>query len=289
VDASRTKNPAVALYDSTGKFIRRVRLWMTPPIGGMELLQQLPDGAMLGGGRFGWRVFDETGRFRAGSSDRASLVGAFSDGTLLVSSLGPQADSWSFGASQFVIRSIDHSRVTQGGAEQMRVPLSVSSPRTSVSASRPPGDHAPWPVVVSPAVVVGNDVVWTFDVFKWELRRYDATGTLKAIVLPPPPAVLKGATRDIGYPRSAVSHNEMLADDRGRLWLQVDGAPVRGDGERGRRWLVIDVDGRLLGSVVTPAGFRPYQVARDLILGTLQSSSPPGTVAASYRLTPATR
>ncbi len=56
----------------------------------------------------------------------------------------------------------------------------------------------------------------------------------------------------------------MMVDAEGNLWVRDYRCP--GD-DRLPRWTVFDADGRMLGQVITPAGFSIYEIGSDYILG----------------------
>lgn len=56
----------------------------------------------------------------------------------------------------------------------------------------------------------------------------------------------------------------LVVDDVGFLWVREFEAP---GAEGPRQWIVFDTDGRLLGTVQMPRGFRVFQIGRDFVLG----------------------
>jgi hypothetical protein len=59
-----------------------------------------------------------------------------------------------------------------------------------------------------------------------------------------------------------------LLDDTGRLWIESPDRTVAGfDSNSPRVWWLLAPDGRLLGSIRTPIGFRPMHAGADFVLG----------------------
>jgi hypothetical protein len=65
-------------------------------------------------------------------------------------------------------------------------------------------------------------------------------------------------------------HGPMLVDDLGHLWVAGGRSSLldsdRPD-ERQERWNVFDPDGRFLGGITTPDGFRVTQIGQAFVLG----------------------
>jgi hypothetical protein len=68
---------------------------------------------------------------------------------------------------------------------------------------------------------------------------------------------------EIPVAKSLPTATRMLADDQGNLWIQ--GFPL--PGEPPAPWSVLDLQGRLLGSVSLPERFRPTHIGAGEIVG----------------------
>lgn len=66
-------------------------------------------------------------------------------------------------------------------------------------------------------------------------------------------------------PATLPSYADLLGDGGGRLWLREFLLPD--EQARGERWTVFDADGRMLGTVATPAGLRVTEIGADYVLG----------------------
>lgn len=66
-------------------------------------------------------------------------------------------------------------------------------------------------------------------------------------------------------PDTLPAFSQMMIDPAGRLWLLS--TTIAGVDDRPRTATVLDADGSFLGDVELPAGFRPFQVGEDWILG----------------------
>lgn len=84
------------------------------------------------------------------------------------------------------------------------------------------------------------------------------------------PASMANAMRTVfleaGVPRTLPTHDQMLVDPSGHVWLREDVGIVRRD-TVDQRWTVLDREGRWLGTVVTPRRLVVHQVMKDAILG----------------------
>ncbi len=125
---------------------------------------------------------------------------------------------------------------------------------------------------------------------RWTLSLHRPDGTVERIVrvaLPPEPVTpdavdafvehavgqategarpsLRRALERAPAPDSMPAFEALLPAPDGGFWVQAF-RPAHQEGPR--RWLVFDPEGRLLGSVVTPAGFVVHQLGADFILGT---------------------
>jgi hypothetical protein len=76
---------------------------------------------------------------------------------------------------------------------------------------------------------------------------------------PMPPST----TYDIPIPSMMPPFSAFIVDDRGYLWV----APFAEMDEDAESWKVFDESGRLLGSVVVPPRFRPFEIKNGEILG----------------------
>ena len=70
------------------------------------------------------------------------------------------------------------------------------------------------------------------------------------------------------FPATLPAYERLLVDSGGNLWAAAyavaDSLPVS--------WTVFAPDGRLLGDLTTPAGFTPYQIGSDWLLGVSEDS-----------------
>ena len=71
------------------------------------------------------------------------------------------------------------------------------------------------------------------------------------------------AMRSIPHAATVPFYERLLGDDEGNLWVQEFTVP----GEPPPGWAVYDPDGRLLGSVALPDGFRPTHIGGDFVVG----------------------
>ncbi|MEW5927216.1 MAG: 6-bladed beta-propeller [Gemmatimonadota bacterium] len=65
------------------------------------------------------------------------------------------------------------------------------------------------------------------------------------------------------YPETMPAHGEIRADPAGGLWV----SDFRVSPDDAGRWTVFDPEGRMLGTVATPARFRVFDVGTDYVLG----------------------
>ena len=84
----------------------------------------------------------------------------------------------------------------------------------------------------------------------------------QGMTLPPP---LRQAIEEMPPPATRPAYDRMIVDPAGAVWLR----PFRGLSERGpaEAWLVLGADGRWLGSVEFPPGFRVLEIGTDEVLG----------------------
>jgi hypothetical protein len=75
--------------------------------------------------------------------------------------------------------------------------------------------------------------------------------------------------RSTVFPKTIPAFQRLLVDPKGRIWaqdqLRANHVPLR--------WTVFDADGKMLGVVQVPVGFRVFEVGTDYILGRLRDPS----------------
>jgi hypothetical protein len=86
---------------------------------------------------------------------------------------------------------------------------------------------------------------------------------LAAVTNPQRRREMERAFADMPRPATMPFYEDALVDDAGNLWVRdfqpdPDAPPV---------WTVFDAQGRMLGPVSMPLGFRPMQIAEDLVVG----------------------
>lgn len=69
--------------------------------------------------------------------------------------------------------------------------------------------------------------------------------------------------REIPFPETFPPFADLVLDSEGYLWAQK----YRGPGERSTRWMIVDPDGRWLGTVEGPDAFRLHRAGSDYLLG----------------------
>lgn len=136
------------------------------------------------------------------------------------------------------------------------------------------------------AIRPGRIVVGTQE--RFELREYLVDGTLLRIlrlpdgdlaltsarirelveerlrsVAPERRAAARTLLENAPVPETRPAYEGILADGVEHLWV----ADWRGGSAPPRAWTVLDPRGRWLGSVTLPAGFHPFQIGREWILG----------------------
>lgn len=79
-------------------------------------------------------------------------------------------------------------------------------------------------------------------------------------------AAMRQTLLDAGIPRTLPTHDQMLVDAKGHVWLREDVGIVRRD-TVDQRWTVLDRDGRWLGTVVTPRRLVVHQVTDNVVIG----------------------
>jgi hypothetical protein len=142
--------------------------------------------------------------------------------------------------------------------------------------------------------VGGADVVWIADARRWELRGVDGTGKVVRIVrvakpvLPLTPAlrdtfvaryrarraggglVQRQFSQGIGeapFPDTLPAYSAVFVASDSTLWLQHTGLLEGLPGDAALDWTLIGVDGRWLGDITMPPGFRPTDAGRGWVLG----------------------
>jgi hypothetical protein len=68
---------------------------------------------------------------------------------------------------------------------------------------------------------------------------------------------------EIPFPETFPPFADLVRDTEGYLWA----TEYRRPGDRSARWIIFDPEGRWLGAVEGPDGFRAYQIGSDYILG----------------------
>jgi hypothetical protein len=216
------------------------------------------------------------------------LVGAFGDGSVLVSS----GNSFDGGSRGGVTRdSITYLRLAPAGGAPRELGRFTGSEMFVQS-----GGGA---VMVGPrAFGRSSEVATVPDGFffgssdRYEIGRYDASGRLLRLVRRPqaPRAVTpadverfkemrrKQAAESRGgrfrqlqerslaamsYPETMPAHGDLLVDRAGNLWVSEFRVTPDDPGS----WTVFDPEGRMLGTVATPARFRVFDIGDDYVLG----------------------
>ncbi len=143
---------------------------------------------------------------------------------------------------------------------------------------------------------VGDSLIWVSHTGTFELRAFDPAGSLHRIVRVPrvPKTVTsvevseakaaaeeslirQGASPGVlqrimatEFAETHPVHGRMLVDELGYLWVAQDGMSASGPTtvrEAGELWDVFDRDGRLLGTIGTPEGFRVTWIGDRLVMG----------------------
>ena len=79
-------------------------------------------------------------------------------------------------------------------------------------------------------------------------------------------ARLRASLRGVAVADRKPAYNEMMLDAAGNLWLRDYEFPWRLVPPE-TQWTVFDDEGRLRARAVLPAGFRPYEIGEDRVLG----------------------
>ncbi len=125
---------------------------------------------------------------------------------------------------------------------------------------------------------------------RWVADRVDVEGWVRrwvAAAADSNPAALR--SRLLTTPRAPLlpAFQELLVDRAGQLWVRgsrvEDYLPVAGSNARPTTWSVFRADGRWLGDVSMPRGFRPTDIGVDYVLGAAQDEDGVDTVVL-YRL-----
>lgn len=137
-------------------------------------------------------------------------------------------------------------------------------------------------------IVVGRHAIHVATADTWEIRTYDEDGgprRLTRVDRAPRPVTAedqeaaiaevsamsdrpRGVVREhyekIEIPERMPAYGRILLDADDHLWVEEYRAP----GQTGPTpWLVVDPDGRLLGTVATPEGLVLHEIGRDYLLG----------------------
>ncbi|HEU0080140.1 MAG TPA: hypothetical protein VFQ76_21005, partial [Longimicrobiaceae bacterium] len=122
----------------------------------------------------------------------------------------------------------------------------------------------------------------------YEIRRYDVAGKLLRIVRGPggvrpvTPADIERYKEErrrnvdasfrqaqerslaaMPFPETMPAHGDIQADRAGNLWV----SDFQVTSDDAGRWTVFDPEGRMLGTVSTPARFRVFDIGSDYVLG----------------------
>ena|GEM_PF-3540552 len=165
-----------------------------------------------------------------------------------------------------------------------------------VETGRPVNFLAPLarPLGAEARFVGGADLVWIGDARRWELRGVDAEGKIVRIIrLAKPVMPLSPALRDtfiaryrarrvggglvqrqfaegIGkapFPDTLPAFTGIFVATDSTLWLQHAGLLEGLPGDAALDWTLIGADGRWLGEITMPPGFRPTDAGRGWVLG----------------------
>lgn len=237
-------------------------------------------------------VISRTGEFtrtisleRHSSGGLPSLVGAAGDGTFIARVNAVLAEDdlasgmLSTPATYYRLSSADgalqDSIITLPGRESH---LQIGE--GSITVMQPLIGPAPHVAATGDAVYIGFGGVF-------EIRRYNSDGVLQNLIRrggepKPLSATDLASLRDkrlegmepegmermgqvlesMPTPLVRPAFASLLADQSGNLWVEESNLP----GEP-NRWAVFEAEGRLLGSIDLPDGFRPFQAVDDYILG----------------------
>ena len=249
-------------------------------------------------------VFDAAGRHArdvATSSPAAlilfRIVGRLADGTYLASTpntrMGPEMLSRPPGPARDSILVL---RLDSAGRAIDTLGLFPAG-RVVVTQLEMLGRSFPMPVPVpfSPSTIVaaGPDAVYVGTTDTYEIRAFSPAGELRRLIrrdvpsrpvrktdqeeftarlrdLPGGNAMMnpvmeqfRKAMSDVEYPETMPAYSNLLVDAGGNLWV----ADHPGAKTMPTRWAVFTPEGRLLGTVTTPDGFRVREIGSDYVLG----------------------
>jgi hypothetical protein len=165
-----------------------------------------------------------------------------------------------------------------------------------VNTGKPGGILAPLarPLGAEMRFAGGDDVVWLGPAGRWELLGVDGSGKVVRIVrlakqVRPLPAALRDTfvaryrARRAGrgmvqqqfaaamdrapFPDSLAAYAGLFVARDSTLWVQHAGLLEGLPGDGTLDWTVIGADGRWLGDLTMPSGFRPTDAGRGWILG----------------------
>jgi hypothetical protein len=281
----------IRLFDSTGGLLARIREDSALRfIDAATMLRETAPGVVvvvINGP--GWTQID-LGRSTLVTSVRrvtesGVAYGVFANGEVLAARQVGARAQLPFAVEGYRVTAVDvqYERASVDGAR--RTPLPIQSNLPSISASAP---YRAWPYV-APHATIGVGGIWLFDAVPWQLRLADDSGRVRAVVRPPMPARIAGKSLGDRFPDDSLYRLEVLADDRGRLWMDSGhgAVPPLNLAFGAREWYVFETDGQMLGSVIIPAGFRPFQIVGDELIGAYRTSATSGTSAAIFRVRPA--
>jgi hypothetical protein len=189
------------------------------------------------------------------------------------------------------------------------VRLAVFDPRLgSAGARQPKRTLAPTPFLPSLVIEGMPDGFLMGDGRTYEIAEYSAAGQLRRIIRRDIDLTLTEADRELYsegeiatrtgearkaavvrlqatvFPKTIPAYQRILHDPSGRIWVQdhirAPHIPLQ--------WTVFDRQGKMLGTVQVPVGFRVFEVGKDYVLGRLRDASGDAYIQL-YRLTPARR
>lgn len=108
------------------------------------------------------------------------------------------------------------------------------------------------------------DTTRTFQRDTWITGRYwvDALGA------PYARATVDRVLRLIGSPPDPFGYRKVLVTRDGFLWVR----DIAGDGAPAPTWTIRDNNATMLGTIAVPAGFEPYEIGADYVLGRMRDA-----------------
>lgn len=108
------------------------------------------------------------------------------------------------------------------------------------------------------------DSTRTFQRDNWITGRYwvDALGA------PYARATVDRVLRLIGPPSDPFGYRKVLVTRDGFLWVR----DIAGDGTPAPHWTIRDNNATMLGTIAVPAGFEPYEIGADYVLGRMRDA-----------------